>query len=198
MLRFRQLHRLVPRGRRCLAALPALLGYVVAAVGGPAAAPVFKDASRPFPCQFHACGCQTAEQCWAACCCYSPQEKQAWAAAHHVDVPPAPPPADAGWHEPRLRDHAGTGCSCCPPAAVADTCCSPEPPADAPAATCVPGLRACPCQPGGHLWLTAHPTLPPPPPTDWRYDPSAAGWLCLLSDGVARLVSSPPTPPPRG
>ena len=46
-----------------------------------------KDRSQPFPCMDRPCGCQNAEQCWHSCCCFSMQEKLAWAEAHHIEPP---------------------------------------------------------------------------------------------------------------
>ena len=36
----------------------------------------------PFPCQGHRCGCVSAEQCWGHCCCFTPEQRLAWAAAN--------------------------------------------------------------------------------------------------------------------
>ena len=44
-----------------------------------------KDRSRPFPCMDKPCGCATAEQCFANCCCHTPAERLAWAKAHSVE-----------------------------------------------------------------------------------------------------------------
>lgn len=44
-----------------------------------------KDRSRPFPCMDKPCGCATAEQCFATCCCHTPAERLAWAKAHSVE-----------------------------------------------------------------------------------------------------------------
>ena len=43
-----------------------------------------KDRSQPFPCQDRPCACRTAEQCRKKCCCFTPQQKQAWAKRHGV------------------------------------------------------------------------------------------------------------------
>jgi len=43
--------------------------------------------SEPFPCQDCHCGCLTPEQCWTSCCCYSPEERLAWATEHGVEPP---------------------------------------------------------------------------------------------------------------
>lgn len=45
---------------------------------------VRKDRSRPFPCQDRPCGCRSAEQCRKKCCCFSSEQKQAWARRNGV------------------------------------------------------------------------------------------------------------------
>jgi len=56
------------------------------AVGSAAATQLAdKDRSRPFPCVDKPCGCATAEQCFAACCCNTPAELLAWASTHDLD-----------------------------------------------------------------------------------------------------------------
>ncbi|HQR07983.1 MAG TPA: hypothetical protein PLN21_14240 [Gemmatales bacterium] len=47
-----------------------------------------KDKSVAYPCMDHACGCMNAEQCWRGCCCYTREEKLAWAKENGV-TPPA-------------------------------------------------------------------------------------------------------------
>src|SRR5665213_519446 len=84
-------------GRR-LIAVGALFAYLAAVNGLPLPPPVvIKDGGKPFPCQGHACGCQTAEECWRHCCCHTPEERWAWAEENHVQPPdyaekPAPAP----------------------------------------------------------------------------------------------------------
>ena len=41
-----------------------------------------KDLSRPFPCQDRPCGCRSADQCRKRCCCFSHDQKLAWARKH--------------------------------------------------------------------------------------------------------------------
>ena len=43
-----------------------------------------KDLSRPFPCQDRPCGCRSADQCRKKCCCFSADQKLAWAKRHRV------------------------------------------------------------------------------------------------------------------
>ena len=44
-----------------------------------------KDLSRPFPCQNRPCGCMSAAQCKKKCCCFSDEQKLAWAKRNGVD-----------------------------------------------------------------------------------------------------------------
>src|SRR5205814_10554872 len=94
--------------RRRLAAAAALLAYAATAFGVPLpAATARKNAGTPFPCQDHPCGCQTAEQCWSGCCCFTPEERWAWADAHHVTPPAYAQRPAAGWRSTPLRGRAG-------------------------------------------------------------------------------------------
>ena len=67
--------------------LPLPMGGVFSSEPGSAAAKRLagKDRSRPFPCMDKPCGCATAEQCFASCCCNTPAELLAWARANRVD-----------------------------------------------------------------------------------------------------------------
>src|SRR5260370_41429566 len=76
--------RLRPR----LAAGVALFAYVAVAFGLPLPeSGPRKDRSRPYPCMDHECGCQCAEDCWRHCCCFTPEERWAWAAEHGIQPP---------------------------------------------------------------------------------------------------------------
>lgn len=46
-----------------------------------------KDTSQPFPCQNRTCGCCSADQCWKKCCCFTNQQKVAWARKNRVELP---------------------------------------------------------------------------------------------------------------
>jgi len=78
--------------------------------GSPAARHVAaKDRARPFPCMDKPCGCSTAEQCFASCCCNTPAELLAWAQAHGLE------PATLAALERRARaaDADAAPSSCC-------------------------------------------------------------------------------------
>jgi hypothetical protein len=64
-----------------------LLLVLLGSLGVPIWSPVTKDLSSPFPCQHHSCGCHDAQSCWKSCCCFSHEQKVAWAAKHNVAVP---------------------------------------------------------------------------------------------------------------
>jgi len=59
---------------------------VGAGVALPCPAAAAGSAER-FPCEHCGCGCRSAEQCWAHCCCFTAQEKVAWAKRNGVAVP---------------------------------------------------------------------------------------------------------------
>jgi hypothetical protein len=46
-----------------------------------------KDSTTPYPCQNSPCGCNSAEQCWTTCRCFSIPEKLAWAQKNGVEPP---------------------------------------------------------------------------------------------------------------
>jgi hypothetical protein len=116
---WRSLRRRLCAGLTLAAYLAAALGVPLPASGRP------KDSHTPFPCQNHACGCVTAEQCWTSCCCFTPEQRWAWALAHHVQPPAyAERPQAQSWRTTRLRDRdAGKSesetrpCVCCNPSA---------------------------------------------------------------------------------
>lgn len=74
------------RWRRAVTAL-LLLGCCAAFLPMPHFASSQKDQSSPYPCMNRACGCASAEQCWKRCCCFTNQQKVAWAKQNEVAVP---------------------------------------------------------------------------------------------------------------
>ena len=69
------------RLRRPLFTIVALASYLTAALGLPVLEPLTASEAlgQLYPCQNHHCGCLNAEQCWTHCCCFTPEEKLAWA-----------------------------------------------------------------------------------------------------------------------
>jgi hypothetical protein len=199
----RRPRQLAARIRRGLVVALALAAYLGSTVGFPLPNSHAKDTSRPFPCQGHACGCQNAEQCWSHCCCYTAEEKVAWARAHHVE-PPADvvTEAEKGWDSPRLRDReeskqGGEEKCCC-------SCCKKKEPKPAPAVepkkqtTWIIGLSALGCQGQGKSWLSNTATFPPPPLLWWHFEWTPVCWLTQADAVSVTLSHSPPAPPPRG
>jgi hypothetical protein len=48
---------------------------------------VVKVSTTSYPCQSRPCGCDSADQCWEDCCCFSDTEKLAWAVANDIQPP---------------------------------------------------------------------------------------------------------------
>jgi hypothetical protein len=213
-MRFWSWHR---RAHNCwqrrLVVVVALAGYLVATIGVPLPAYVNKDHGTPFPCQHHACGCATARQCWESCCCYSPQEKLAWATANHVEPPTrliaeveaaaAHPSHDCDAHAPKP---AGRCCSAAK-AAVAVAAhhehgdqeesgcehCGQQ----APQVTLVIGALARQCRGLADLWIASGAALPPPATIDWQFQWTLVERVAPDERPVPQGDLAPPVPPPR-
>ena len=193
------------------------------AVGSAAATQLAdKDRSRPFPCLDKPCGCATAEQCFAACCCNTPAELLAWASTHDLDpatlhalkrraATPAPTPvAEATCCCAETGGDSTASCTASletTAATLAGEVCADErsPAADEPAAlpavapacgmVSLRAMLAC----GGILagWSAAMISLPAPAIVRVERADSIVG-LLMVADDVAISVS--PTldvPPPR-
>src|SRR5437764_8818198 len=109
----RRRHTLWHRLGRRLCAGVVLVAYLLTAGGVPLPLPPEKDLSQPFPCQDHACGCRSAEECWRHCCCYTPEEKLAWARAHGIEPPAYAERPAAERAEPVCRHCAEHVDACC-------------------------------------------------------------------------------------
>jgi hypothetical protein len=170
-----------------------------------------KRGSVPFPCQHHACGCQTADQCWKSCCCYSSTEKLAWAHEHGV----APPPelttevAESALSAVRsTRDGSPKGCcsehadhghgaehephddGCCDQAAV-----DAHQPGGGMGLVIGPLARQC--RGMVDLWCLAGAVEPPPAAVDWQFDWVLVGWLAPSAWRIHSNDPAPPVPPPK-
>jgi hypothetical protein len=73
--------------RRTVPAMLALSSVAACSLALPLPVPAAKPGAAPFPCQHHACGCRDPESCWRSCCCFTTQEKLAWAKRHGVSPP---------------------------------------------------------------------------------------------------------------
>jgi hypothetical protein len=203
-------------------ACAALVCYLATAVGFPLPRLSSKDHRQPFPCQDHPCGCQTAEQCWRHCCCFTPEERFAWARTHHIEPPSyAERPAASGWHTARVRDgvvctHCGDrqACqaysapaqrSCCAKQQDVRPCCTKESdrstkgvkPKAPTRVAWLSGVAALGCQGITSLWLSVGAVLPPPIPQTWRDWLVPVGWVRHHDASPLVLTPTPPDPPPR-
>ena len=65
-----------------------VFAHLAATIGFPIRQPVETvPTAATFPCQQRRCGCNSADNCWRSCCCYSAQEKLVWAKEHGVTPP---------------------------------------------------------------------------------------------------------------
>jgi hypothetical protein len=190
---------------RCLArklcAALTLLAYVTTAAGLPISQLPPKDRSQPFPCMDHACGCRSAEDCRRHCCCYSAEEKQAWARTHGLESPCCGEPQPArGWNNVRLRDQeagkskTSSGCAACRECETR-SCAAPQS-GRAPSGRTV-SVCALRCGGPSTLWVSVGAVLPPPALLTWVYYPVEAERLCLANRFAVALHPLPPDPPPR-
>ena len=107
----RFLRPLPPGPFRHLVAFGALLAQVIAATGAPVLVrpAMARPGAVPFPCLGHPCGCSTSEQGWAGdCCCFTLEEKLAWADARGITPPEHVRPTVA-----RRQLARGAESSCC-------------------------------------------------------------------------------------
>ena len=190
---------------RRLIAIGVLFAYLAAAIGLPIPPPlIVKDGGKPFPCQGHACGCQTAEDCWRHCCCHTPEERWAWAEENHVQPPEyAEKPAAKGWRTTPLREvdehqaTASTSCPCCKGDGACPNChaASSNPSQPAPQR----GYTVSPlhCQGLTTQWVTTGVVPTEPPTSAPRPQPAATGRLFPADFSARRVAQSPPSRPPR-
>jgi hypothetical protein len=202
-----RLPRLLPtiHSRQILAAA-VVFAQVIAATG----APVFvtqkpgTSAEVPHPCQGHACACATSEQSWTGdCCCFTLEEKLAWAETRGIEPPEHVRPLVAE------RAAAKKAKSCCSKPKKRSCCaehepkaCSEEPPPppepSEPKLKWVVSVFAQKCRgdgPAGLLELGASiaPVLPSAP-----REPRPARDFDRPTDTPVRFTSfQPPIPPPR-
>jgi hypothetical protein len=171
--------------RRRPAAWVALVGQCAALFGLPLPAVSAKDHSSPFPCQQRQCGCLRAADCWKHCCCFSAQERLAWARAHEAEVP------ESLVEEARQSEDSKPG-ACCN---VKKTT-SSRPAVKT--AQGVLGFMARHCQGQHTLWGSSEPAPVPPLAVTWSFE-AQPDVCCLFLSWSAPFVSHiPPVPPPRG
>jgi hypothetical protein len=203
-----------------LSILGVCVAYLLAALEIPLPVFAHKDSSQPFPCQNHPCGCQTAEQCWQNCCCFTAEERWAWARAHNVEPPayaekPAEKPADNpvenaaadGWSTPKLRDRGKPAAkpvkSCCSASRGRSACCAAsksagvkESPSTSKPVRWKTALSAWRCRGYATVWVSAGSVLPVLAAA-WSPDETPRAAVVLPSIQAGIVPSIPPDPPPR-
>jgi len=182
--------------RRRFARAGFLLCYLAVALGMPIPAPARKDVSQPFPCQDNPCGCQSAEQCWTSCCCYTVEEHWAWARDHNVQPPPyATRPADGEWNVKPQREHEAceSAHDCC-------GCQSKPNQAEKPKQTkwrWASGLASLRCRGASVFGAPGGVCTPPPPLTTWKAELIAVDTVHLFDLYPLEVAIRPLDPPPR-
>jgi hypothetical protein len=198
--------RILRRLTRPALAVVAVLAQLVAATGAPVfSPPVARGGALPFPCQNNPCGCATSEECWAGdCCCFTLEEKVAWAEARGVEppaharaivaarkTPPKPKPKKsccAGHEKPSCCQGAGE-CPAEPAAATAPA---------APAVKWVVASFARKCRGEGHaVLLKMQVSVPPAPASEVRTPRPACGCVAAFDADPFLSFARPPIPPPR-
>jgi len=202
---FHKLRRPLPQR---LVAGCTVIPYLIASLGLPVpagAAP--KDSSQPFPCQQHACGCQSAEQCWTHCCCFTPEQRWAWAEANNVKPPAyAEKPAGSGWRTARQRDKESDNCDynqsspCCRKSTQSAQS-SPLPKKNSQGkskkGSWALSVQALACQGHSTSWASVGSVLPSGAAVAWSPCFLPLGRL-VCRDEIAFLMSAVvPEPPPR-
>ena len=223
----RQLRKLTQRACRSGLLAAAGLAFFVAAAGIPLPLGRSKDRSIPFPCMDRPCGCHDAAGCKAHCCCFSSEEKLAWATEHEVD--PTPFVEDealdrvqgfAGFRVQgtmlrtvpgfRIQEEGQPGCcrkkvaSCCAydaAEAIADSCDASTHQQEGPNSKPDNGLVTVAayreCTGLQPLWTLLHAALLPPERVSCEFDWHVTGHVALENRAATIVSLSPATPPPR-
>jgi hypothetical protein len=209
---FRRCVKLLIRRSRRPMTVVALLAYLASVWGYPLPRAGSADASTPFPCQHHHCGCHSAQQCWQSCCCFSLQERVAWARKHNVAVPANVQLASAADRDEHVAatDHEEKSCCKKHDHEAPDLCrqrtaargeeakCSqcPTPSGDQ-GVIWVLGIEARKCQGLSTSWIASGASLPLEILPLWEFDWIPAGHVVTASESSRSLSFDPPVPPPR-
>lgn len=210
-----------PRRRRLVGWL-SLMVYFAATFGLPMPA---LPATGPFPCQAHGCGCRSAEQCWRSCCCFSMEEKLAWARDNGVEPPSyvveavaeksccsshrkaKSEPAKKASHRSccsAQADHACEAAVTVEMASKAASCCSaPQTQPEKHVADSsrrgvqwVPAINAFRCQGLGSAWMAIVDVIAPPPAVlEYHIALPYCGHLNISGDVLVSVAYAPATPP---
>lgn len=182
------------RPRHAIAVLT-LAGHLLAVLGFPlpvSASNRLKDTSQPYPCQDRPCGCASADECWQGdCCCFTLEEKLAWADANGVEPP--------GHVRPLVESRKGRpvarpGPACCSESEGGHRTVSPNPPV----IRWVSGFFAQKCHGTGPAGLfQLEPSTAPLRPAHRPAAPRVVGIIPDRLTSPPTASQRPPIPPPR-
>jgi len=167
----------------------ALLSFCVSGIGFPLPATPIMDPSIPFPCQDHACGCRSAEQCWRHCCCFTVAERWDWAKAHHIE-----PPAYAERPISDDEGHERSACACHTRRSQGHDDSQTKPSSSV---RWVLGFSALQCGGLSTSWLNFGAVAPPPPVMSWYPGLLPIGWVSFTNYSPFKVAVDPLDPPPR-
>ncbi|MCG8448000.1 MAG: hypothetical protein MI725_00280 [Pirellulales bacterium] len=190
--------RLRRRRMRRAAALVTVLALVTCSLGVPLPLRVEKAPEVPYPCQGCSCGCVNAEMCWQNCCCFSHEQKLAWAEKNGITPPPYV--LAAAKQRACCRDKATATCctqpkrSCCSGRA---TCCSAAGAGPRPAATSVVLFQALRCRGLTSLLTSLPPSVVRSGTDPVEFQPQPAGTVVILDVHYTSPCSGPEPPPPQ-
>ena len=186
-------------GRR-LTAIASIAILIFAAVGVPFPMVVKKDRSVPFPCMDRACGCRSAAECKQHCCCFSNEEKIAWAKSRRLDpstvaqVTPAAKTIACESCQPKscCAKKISSSCAHCPKKLIA----VPSTPDDDSADLVVASFERQ-CQGADGFWVLLSMALKPPAFASMlTFDVVADVVRWPAIDWANPLRTPPPVPPP--
>jgi hypothetical protein len=197
--------------RTSVAAL-AIVGYVASVVGYPAMPARHGPLGVAYPCEHHRCGCASAEHCWRDCCCFTLDERLAWAARRDV----APPAEIAPRKAAVSRSHSAPRPCCASTSSVCHAVehgpsqralsdCEPRPSKSCCAKTenkrvapirWIVGIQARGCHGEGTHWIAfSSPIAPPPPRVSWQPHAILTSGFAGLSLLASQAAHAPPTRP---
>ena len=178
-----------------------MVGGLLAGTVGFAVTPSGTAGSR-FPCDGHACGCQSANDCWTGCCCLSPAQRMAWAKANGVTPPTALVKLvdDDAKTKPKHACCDGPGGSCCQRQLTTASCCSQKAEKKESArpksqSADGPVCQRSRCHGTGQWWVSGSQPLALPERPATHFASTLADIARLFSTEYALDASAPPTRP---
>jgi hypothetical protein len=204
------------RARRFLTVV-SLVAYLTSVWGFPLPQAASHDHSVPFPCQDHHCGCVSAEQCWASCCCFTPAQRLAWAERHDVTIPEnvelalrteeqtehdhdncaTGEVADDHEHHSEHKNRACCGGHDHEPADAQRACAICTPPESGTNVHWVSAFEARKCRGLSTLWIVTGAAVAPAIESLWEFDWAPAGQTSSAVRSLQSVTSLPTVPPPR-